>query len=231
MSVIEKIKQSHPKYPVKIPSTGENTFFRPFLMKEQKNLLLAQEENKNFATLKAITSVVEDCVDSVESALTIPMQDLEYLFCQIRAKSVSEIAEPSFTCPVTGESIKTGVNLEEVKITKDTSKSEIKIKDNITIHLRHPVVQDFFVSGTENLEDQLISQCISKIVVDDEVYEGKNIEQQEKLEILESLTKAQYDKVLNFFEKQPTVYHDVKYRTTDGVIRTLKLSGVYDFFG
>ena len=231
MSILDKINECHPKYPVTIPSTNENTFFRPYLMKEQKILLLAQTESKNFSTLKAISTIVENCVDGIDNALQTPLHDIEYLFCQIRAKSVSEMAEPTFTCPDTGQMVKIGVNLEDVKISKGSKNNVIKINDKITIHMKHPVIQDYFNAGTENFEDSLIAECIEKIIVGDEVFGKNEIEKSEKIEVLESLTQTQYTKLLKFLNDQPKVYSDVEYRTNDQVIRKLKLSGIYDFFG
>lgn len=229
MSILEAIQTTLPKYEVVIPSTGSKTTFRPFLMKEQRVLMMADPE-KSSEMLLAIAAVVENCVDNVNDAKKIPMHDLEYLFCQIRSKSVSEMVEPIFTCPETGENIKIGVDLTKIDISRSDPASEIKINDEITFHMRPPMVRDYIEESNTDF-DSILSHCIEKIVVKDEVYEGVSLTATEKETILENLTKDQYYKVQDYLLEQPKITIDAPYRTSDGTERSIKLEGMKDFFG
>jgi hypothetical protein len=229
MSILEAIQTTLPKYEVVIPSTGSKTTFRPFLMKEQRVLMMADSE-KSSEMLLAIAAVVENCVDNVNDAKKIPMHDLEYLFCQIRSKSVSEMVEPIFTCPETGENVKIGIDLTKIEISRNNPASEIKINDAITFHMRSPMVRDYIEESNTDF-DSILSQCVEKIVVEDEVYEGVSLSATEKETILENLTKEQYYKIQDYLLEQPKITMDVPYRTSDGTERSIKLEGMKDFFG
>ena len=221
MSIIDLIKTTIPKYDVSIPSTNSKTSYRPFLMKEQKVLMMASDQSEA-EILKAISAVVENCVDNVKDAKQIPLYDLEYLFCQIRAKSVSEMVEPIFTCPYTGEKIKVGIKTELI--------DPFSQNEKITIKMRSPTVKDHIQSSGEAF-DVLLSSCIEKIMVDDEVFNGSEMPIDEKLTILENLTKDQYEKLEDFIYDQPSISVEVPYRTTDKVERKIRLEGIRDFFG
>ena len=231
MSIIDHLKSTLPKYKTKIPSSGRETFFRPFLVKEEKLLLLAQEDGDETTIINAIATIVENCVDDVKSAKRIPLYDLEYLFCQIRAKSVSETAEPTFICPETEEKVKVGVRLPDLEVETKPRVSDVKINDTLRIKLRDPVVLDYIQGDKENLTDSLITRCFDTIVVDDEVYSGSDLTDVENHEILENLTHKQYDEIYSFIANQPKLSYIAKYRTKDGVERELKLEGIGDFFG
>ena len=230
MNLLEKIQQSVPKHKTKIPSSGKITFFRPFLMREQKVLLIAQQANKHAESLKAVATVVEACVEDVDNGLNLSLCDLEYLFAQIRAKSVSETAEPIFTCPHTGETIKTGVNLTEIKISNQEVKSEIKVTDKLKIVMKSPTVRDHILAEGEDWFDKLICNCMSKIIFEDESFDGSSISDEDKMEIINTMTQHQYDLCSKFIENQPHIYTDVKYRTKDGEIREITFKGLKDFF-
>jgi|TARA_R100000455_G_C6268131_1_gene123551 hypothetical protein len=230
MSLLEKIQQSVPKHKTKIPSTGQVTFFRPFLMREQKILLIAQQAQNHAESLKAVATVVEACVEEVDNGLDLSLCDLEYLFSQIRAKSVSETAEPTFTCPKTGETIKTGIRLTEVKISDEKTNPNIKITDKLKIVMRSPTVKDHILVEGENWFDKLIGNCISKVIFEDEVFESGSISDEERMEIIDTMTQHQYDLCSKFIHNQPHIYADVKYRTSDGEIREVTFRGLKDFF-
>lgn len=231
MSIVDQLKTALPKYKTQIPSSSKETFFRPFLVREEKILLLAQEDEDESTIINAISTIVENCVDEIKDAKRIPMYDLEYLFCQIRAKSVSETAEPTFLCPETNEKIKTGIKLTELVVEKPDREYEVVINDNMKIVLRDPVVMDYILSDSENMTDSLIGKCFDTIIVGDEVFSGSDLNDAEKQEIIENLTHKQYQKIYSFLANQPKLSHIVKYRTKDGAEREFKLEGIADFFG
>lgn len=231
MRLLDHLQSALPKYKTTIPSTGKETFFRPFLVKEEKILLMAKDNDDDSTVLNAIANIVESCVDGVNNAYKIPMVDLEYLFCQIRAKSVSETAEPIFTCPVTDESVKVGINLTDLDIHKSDVKNVVKINDEMTIRMKSPTVYDYMNIDSKNATDSLISKCIDTITLNEEVFDGSDISDDEKTEFIENLTHTQYNNLCNFITEQPYVYKVIEYRTKDGVERKLRLEGMLDFFG
>lgn len=231
MSIVDHLKSALPKYKTKIPSSGKETFFRPFLVREEKILLLAQEDGDESTIVNAIATIVENCVEDIDNAKKIPMYDLEYLFCQIRAKSVSETAEPTFVCPETEETVKIGIKLTDLQVEIGEREGDIKLNETVKIRLKDPVVTDYINMDKENATDSLISKCFDTITVGDEVFSGKDLTDVEKQEIIQNLTHKQYEEVYSFIANQPKLYHVAKYRTKDGVERELRLEGIGDFFG
>ena len=231
MSIIDLIKETTPKYETIIPSTGEKTFFRPFNVREQKNLLLAEQEEKESVILKALCEIVEKCVENVETAETMSVSDLEYLFCKVRSKSVSETIHPTFTCPHTEEQVKIEVDLNQIEINEPENQNPvIEINESLSLIMRNPTVMDYIILGDETTTDQLAAFCIDKVKTTDEVYEGSEISKQEKIEIIENLTAKAYNKIEKFVTNQPRVVANCKYRTSDGKIRDIRVSGFKDFF-
>jgi predicted Fe-S protein YdhL (DUF1289 family) len=232
MSIIDLIKTTTPRYETFLPSTGEKTFFRPFNVKEQKHLLLAEQEEKESVILKSICEIVEKCVDEVETASMLSVSDLEYLFCKVRAKSVSEVIHPTFTCPHTNEQVKIEVDLNdiEVKSSTDSGKKTIQVNDSLSLTLRNPIVLDYIILGDDATTDQLAAFCIENIKTSDEVFEGSEISKEEKIEIIENLTAKTYEKIEQFIKDQPRVTSECQYRTSDGKIREINVSGFKDFF-
>ena len=140
------------------------------------------------------------------------------------------MVEPIFTCPETGENVKIGIDLTKIEISRNNPASEIKINDAITFHMRSPMVRDYIEESNTDF-DSILSQCVEKIVVEDEVYEGVSLSATEKETILENLTKEQYYKIQDYLLEQPKITMDVPYRTSDGTERSIKLEGMKDFFG
>ena len=230
MKLLDHLHDTLPKFKVTIPSTKTETFFRPFLVKEEKTLLLTQDEGDT-TILNAMAKIVESCVDNVSNGYQIPMCDLEYLFCMLRAKSVSETATPTFICPDTGETIKVGVNLTELDIDSPEVNNEVLINDEFKIILKTPVVADYINLDSDKATESLIARCIDRIIIKDEVYEGSDLTIEEKIELVENLTHKQYEDVSHFVENQPKVFKEISYKTKqDDEIRTLRLEGISDFF-
>lgn len=230
MKLLDHLHDTLPKFKVTIPSTKTETFFRPFLVKEEKTLLLTQDE-EDTTILNAMAKIVESCVDNVSNGYQIPMCDLEYLFCMLRAKSVSETATPTFICPDTGETVKVGVNLTELDIDSPEVNNEVSINDDFKIILKTPVVADYINLDSDKATESLIARCIDRIIIKDEVYEGSDLTIEEKIELVENLTHKQYEDVSHFVENQPKVFKEISYKTKqDDEIRTLRLEGISDFF-
>ncbi len=242
-----------PRYTLEQPSTGKQLSYRPFLVKEEKLLLLAaQSDDENEAQLeavKAIKQVIENCCEDLGNIEDLPLFDLEYIFLQLRAKSIGETVEPVIPCPECGKPIKLKVNLANVKVVKPAGNNfDIRLSNDIGVKMKYPsfnvfqsrlVGQDFTM---EQVFDVLID-CIECIYTSEEVHAVKDYNRQEVADFLDSLTQEQFSKIQNFFETIPRVEHTAKYtcknkvETGDdtskpcGYKGEIVMNSVNDFFG
>ena len=226
-----------PQYEVKIPSTGKKTKFRPFLVKEEKILLLAQQTNNNIEILRAMKRIIECCVDGIKDASSLPLFDIEYLFIKLRSKSVSELSSPTIICPFTKEEVELKINLEEIEVKVITpQKNKIKIKDDLIITMNYPSIKVLQENETADLEDSesfynLVVNCIDTITTKDETINCQELSKKEISDFIDNMTKNQFEKILDFFLNSPRLEHTVQYTTSDGTEREVTLSGISDFFG
>jgi hypothetical protein len=234
-------KISTPTYELELPSTGQTIYFRPFLVKEEKVLVLALETEQTKDITNAIKSVIKNCIQTkgvkVES---LPTFDIEYLFLNIRGKSVGEDIEVNLICPDDGEtSVPVKINIDDIKVKKsDDHSTQIKIDDNITMEMRYPSLDQFVKSNfdfSENTEmDQsfdLIASCIDKIYTEEEVWSSADVTKKEIIEFLEQMNTQQFKQVERFFETMPKLYHEVTLTNPNtGVESTVKLEGLANFF-
>ena len=238
MSTLSDLLIATPKYQITIPSTQEKTAFRPFLVKEEKILLLAQENNEPDNMVMALQSLVEACVDGIEDASVLPLFDIEYLFLKIRSKSVGEIVNPIIVCPETGEEVEISINLTEVEVqTTEGHKNKIKISDDVVVEMKYPSLHLLKQRGTgidytspSSFYD-LIADCIDTIKTQKETLSANEYSREEIIDFVDKMTKEQFEKLLDFFVTSPKVEHVAKYTTSDGTEREVVLSGLSDFFG
>ena len=185
-------KISTPTYELELPSTGKTIKFRPFLVKEEKLLVLALESNDTKEITNAIKAVLKDCIQTrgikVES---LPTFDIEYLFLNIRGKSVGEEIEVSILCPDDGETYaEVQINIDDINVLKDSKHSnKIKIDDELMMEMRYPSLNEFIKNNfdfeTTNQVDQsfdLIASCVDKIYSEDEVWASDDFSKKEIME-------------------------------------------------
>lgn len=236
MSLSDILKSTTPKYHDIVPSTGKKIWYRPFLVKEEKILLIAQEMGGDGGIMKAVKEVVESCFEGLGDASKIPIFDLEYLFIKLRAKSVQEIAIPILICPVTSEEIQLKINLQEIKVVEDKNHSnKIKLSDDIVIGMKYPSISIFLENNIESMElmdfYELAINCIDYIETKEEKIDCSSIEKNELKEFVDNMTKQQFDKIIDFFATMPKLEKTVNYKTSDGENRSIVLRGIKDFFG
>jgi hypothetical protein len=228
-----------PKYELTIPSTKEIIKFRPFLVKEEKILLLAQQSNNNATILTAIKTIIEDCTDGIQNAGELPLFDVEYIFLQLRAKSIGELIEPSIICPETDEKIDVQININDMQVLhNETHTKNIKIDNNIIIGMKYPSLnilqeKNHPIDSLDPISfyDLLVS-CIENIQTPDEnISVADNISDEEISQFVDNLTKSQFETLLDFFITSPRLEYTVQYTTSDGQEREVVLSGLSDFFG
>lgn len=222
-----------PTYTSKQPSTGKTITFRPFTVKEEKALLLALQEEKIDAVSAAIKSVVSICTDGAIDVTKTPYYDIEYLFLQIRAKSVGEVIDliGSCDCKVDAKT-EFSIDIETTKIEPaPTGHVNIPIPDtNYILTMSHPSIDDFVLTFTTDGEkaDEIVANCIVSVCTDDEVMNW-NFDQ--KLEFVQSMTSRQQKDVAQFLRNMPMVKMDANYTCKHcGKKHEQVLSGFSNFF-
>ena len=227
--ILEKMKSSLPRYVTKQPSTGKNVTFRPFTVKEEKHLLMVKQTGEYKDFLSTITNIINSCFDLSTDAKKLPIFDIEYFFLKLRSKSIGEIVQPIIVCPVTKEKISLTLNLEEIEPVGNMSDFKIKISDEILINMRYPTIEFLIKNSSEDLYETTLN-CIESIETIDQRIENSDISKTEFLEFIDLMTNEQFMKVLNFLKNIPKLEKEIKYKTRDGVERSIKLKGIKDFF-
>ena len=209
-------KLNTPTYKLELPSTSEIIKYRPFLVKEQKILLIAQESGEEKQIARAMIELVESCTFGKINGKTSPLFDIEYLFLRIRAKSVGETIELNVLCPDDNETqVPVTVEVDDIKITMlENHKTEIEILENVKINFRYPILDDMEgLLGVESNVDSvftLINRCVKSITHGDEVYQRVDMTEEELNEFLDSLTGEQFEYLIEFFDSMPKLRHVVQ---------------------
>jgi hypothetical protein len=231
-------KLTTPEYEMELPSTGETIKYRPFLVKEQKLLLMAQESNNNKQIANAMGKLVSDCTFEKVDAKRNPMFDIEYVFLKVRAKSVGETVELTLTCPDDDETkVKHTVNIEELEIQiQDGHKTDIQLTDDIKINFRYPLMSDMTTMPDKMTQTQTIfhflTNCIESIDEGDTVHNKVDITKKELDDFIDSFTGEQFENVTNFFESMPKIRHTVEITNpTTKVKSDIVLEGLESFLG
>lgn len=222
-----------PIYIAKQPSTGKSIKFRPFTVKEEKALLLALQESSIETTVEAIKNVVSVCTDGAIDTAKAPYYDIEYIFLQIRSKSVGEIIELVGSCEC-GPTKKTEFMVDIASCTISPSPNgtaKLKIAGTpYTVEIKHPSIDDFMlkIEGTENAAEQVVANCIVMVYTDEEVMTWSNVE---KLEFIESMTTKQQKDICTFLSDMPMVKLPANYTCRHcGKEHATILSGFENFF-
>lgn len=224
-----------PIFELELPSTGEKVKYRPFTVKEEKILLVAQEAQDPGQELIASKQVVNNClIDKDISELA--MFDLEYIMICLRTKSVDNNISFSVKDPDTEETVNLQVDLEAISITRDPNHTnEIKINDEYVLYLKYPSIDQFVRIVESDQNDPLVNyfimiSCLDKIASEDEVYYFKDYSEEEIDQFMESLAGNVIRSIQTFFETMPKVRHDIKYKNKNGDEKTFVLEGMRSFF-
>jgi len=235
-------KIATPTYELELPSTEQPVNYRPFLVKEEKLLVLALESEDTKQITTAIKSVLKSCVLTKGIKVEhLPTFDIEYLFLHIRGKSVGEEIEVNITCPddeITQVPIT--LNLDDIKVQKnDNHNNQIKLDDNLMMELKYPSLDQFiknnFDFDEKNQMEQsfdLIGTCIDKIYNEEEVWATADCTKKEIKEFLESMNSSQFKEIENFFETMPKLSHTIKVTNPKTKVESeVVLEGLASFFG
>ena len=231
-------KLETPVYELEQPSTGETIKYRPFLVKEQKTLMMASESNDDKEVKEALAGLISNCTFSKIDPFKIPIFDVEFLFLRIRGKSVGEKIDLSLLCPDDNKTrVNKSVNLEEIGVNmKVGHTNEIDITDNIKMVMRYPTLNDMtdMSADANNIEDvfSMIRRCVHEIHDDKKVYNRVDISDKELEEFIDSLTGEQFEKVGGFFETMPKVQHSVEVTNPKTKKKgEVVIEGIQSFFG
>ena len=229
-----------PTYELEIPSTDEKIKYRPFLVKEEKILMMAMESKKNTDIVQAVKDIVSECTFNKVNIDTVPMFDVEYIFLNIRAKSVGEVSKLKLLCPDDKETYaECEVNLSEVEVqVGDDHTNKIELSNGMGMIMKYPSIDSFKETGitTINASNMLdvISACILQIYEEDgkKTYDPKDQTKKELTEFIEQLNTAQFKEVQKFFDTMPKLKHEITIKNPKTKKESkVTLTGLNDFFG
>tara|TARA_B100000927_G_C16469118_1_gene470836 strand:+ start:22 stop:738 length:717 start_codon:yes stop_codon:yes gene_type:complete len=234
-------KISTPTYELVLPSSGRKIKYRPFLVKEEKILIIALESQDQKQIATAIKQILASCIltkgTKVEKLSTF---DIEYLFLNVRGKSVGEQIEVMVTCPDDGKTqVPMSINIDSIKVTKSKNhKSDIKLDDTYTLKMRYPSLDEFIKSNFSmdkmEVDDtfDLIASCIDQVYSEEESWTQEDCTKKELSEFLEQLNSGQFKEIEQFFNTMPKLSHKVKVKNPNtGVENEVVLEGLQNFFG
>tara|TARA_Y100000768_G_C23804320_1_gene598749 strand:- start:38 stop:754 length:717 start_codon:yes stop_codon:yes gene_type:complete len=234
-------KISTPTYELVLPSSGRKIKYRPFLVKEEKILIIALESQDQKQIATAIKQILSACIltkgTKVEKLSTF---DIEYLFLNVRGKSVGEQIEVMVTCPDDGKTqVPLTINIDAIKVKKSKDhKTDIKLDEKYTMKMRYPSLDEFIKSNFSvdqmKVDDtfDLIASCIDQVYSEEESWTQEDCTQKELSEFLEQLNSGQFKEVEEFFNTMPKLTHTVKVKNPNtGVESDVLLEGLQNFFG
>ena len=234
-------KIATPTYELELPSTGETIKYRPFLVKEEKLLVLALESEDTKQITNAIKAVLKSCIQSKGVKVeALPTFDIEYLFLNIRGKSVGEEIEVNVICPDDEKTqVPVSINIDDIEMQfSDDHTNKIKLDDNLMMEMKYPSLDEFiknnFDFNDKNQMDQsfqLIASCIDKIYTEDEVWATADCTKREVTEFLEGMNSNQFKEIETFFTTMPKLSHTIKVTNPKTKVKSdVVLEGLAAFF-
>jgi len=237
-------KISTPTYELTLPSTGKKVKYRPFLVREEKVLILALESEDPTQITNAVKNTLKDCIQTRGLKVDdLPTFDIEYLFLNIRGKSVGESVDLIITCPDDDETtVPIKVYIDEIEVTKDDSHTtDIKLDESLTLRMKYPSLKqfvqnnfDFSEDGADSLEKsfEVIASCIDVIFNEDDAWSASDCTKKELLSWLDGLNSHQFKEIENFFATMPKLSHTIKVMNPNTKVESeVVLEGLQSFFG
>ena len=233
-------KISTPTYELTVPSTGKNIKFRPFLVKEEKILIIAMESQSDKQISQAVNDVLSNCIltkgVNIDDFSTF---DIEYLFLNIRGKSVGETVDVMITCPDDNQTkVPVQINLDDIQIVKnDNHQRDIPLDDNLTMRMKYPAMGEFVKNNFSvdmKVDDtfDLVCSCIEQVFSEEESWAASDCTKKELHEFLGQLDSNQFKQIEQFFETMPKLSHTIKVTNPNTkVVNNIVLEGLNAFFG
>ena len=235
-------KISAPTYELVLPSSGKKVKYRPFLVREEKVLIMALESEDTKQITGAIKDVLSSCILSrgikIDKLSTF---DIEYLFLNVRAKSVGESVEVNVTCPDDGKTqVQMQIDIDSIKIKRDPEHTNIiKLDDDLSVQMNYPSLNQFIEANFDTNTDQsqvdesleVIMTCIGQVYNQDEAWEASECTKKELRDFVESMNSKQFKQVENFFATMPKLTHNIKVTNPETKVEsTVVLEGLASFF-
>ena len=234
-------KIATPTYELILPSSGRKIKYRPFLVKEEKILIIALESQDQKQIANAVKSILTGCIltkgTKVDKLSTF---DIEYLFLNVRGKSVGEQIEVMVTCPDDGKTqVPMSINIDSIKVQKsDNHNADIKLDDTYTLRMRYPSLNEFIKSNF-NAEDikvddtfELIASCVDQVYSEEESWTQEDCTKKELTNFIEQLNSSQFKEIEKFFDTMPKLAHTVKVKNPNTNVESeIVIEGLQSFFG
>ena len=232
-----------PTYELELPSTGKKIKYRPFLVKEEKVLILALESNDVTQITNAIKTTLKDCITTRGIKVDeLPTFDIEYIFLNVRGKSVGEAIDLVVTCPDDDETtVPVKVYIDEIEIQKDKKhKQEIDLDGNLTLKMKYPSLSEFIKNNFDFSDDEssveqsfeIVASCIDMVYDKDDVWAASDCTKKELIAWVETLNTNQFKMIEEFFATMPKLSHTMKVKNPKTKVESeVKLEGLASFFG
>ena len=224
-------------YELELPSTGKTVKYRPFLVKEQKILMLAQESEDDKQIERAFADIISSCTFEKLSPYKMPLFDIEYIFLRLRGKSVGEKIKLNVLCPDDGETrVDVEINLEDVGIlANDDHTNEVELTEDIKIVMKYPTLADmtgFGEKGEVLSIFEMIKNCVQEIHSGDEIYNSVDISSKELDEFIGNMSTQHFEELGKFFETMPKLQHVIKVKNPKTKkTGEITIEGMQSFFG
>jgi len=229
-------KLNNANYELSLPSTGATIKYRPFLVKEQKALMIAQESEDDKVIENTFAQIITDCVEDKVDPYKMPMFDIEYVFLKIRSKSVGEIAELRVTCPDDEETkVNVSIPLEEVDVQmKENHTNVITLTDDISVIMRYPCLGDmkgFNALGETKSLFEMVKRCIHEVHDGKEVYRRVDMSEKDLEDFIDSMSSKNFESVGEFFSSMPKLSYDLEVVNPKTKVKSvIPIEGLQSFF-
>ena len=225
---------STPTFKVNVPSLDREILMRPFLVKEEKILLMAKQSGDRDQIFLSLKQVIQNCmVDEDIDVSKLPYYDLEYLFIQLRINSVGESIDVEVTDPDSAKKVKATIDLKDVEVTKSKIKNNIKISDNTALIMKHPSIDEISKVSIDSEVDAFfdtLKYSIKSVFYDDQTYEFVSYSEDEKNEFIDMLSVSSVALCREYISSMPTVTSKAKWTMADGKEKSIEIKGINTFF-
>lgn len=225
-----------PLFETTVPSTEQKVRYRPFTVKEEKNLLIAQEAQDYDQMVLSIQQLITNCVADDIDVEKLALFDIEYLMLQIRARSVNNVIEFRIKDPDTDQPIDLEMDLDKIVVEfPEIDRRKIAISDEYYLNMRYPSIKEMYMM--KNIQEGMVEQlfnmmisCIENVVNNDQIYKLSDFSEKEVVEFVDDLPNSAIEKIRQFFEKMPRVTYLAEWKDEEGNERSIKLEGLDNFF-
>lgn len=235
MNTLNLTNAALPQYTMTLPVSGMVSKFRPFVVKEEKVLLMALQSKSVNQINDAMRNVISACTNSVLDTRKMCVADAEYAFLQIRSKSVGEEVKPQVICPKCGKDTSIKIKLDEITIkTKEKPQADsiIVISDTLSLVMKYPSIHDINHDQNEiEIAFDLAKKCIESVILNEQVHQTKDIDPQELSTFVDNMLPDQFAKIMDYLQSAPELYYEFKYTCTHCKNHAkAELKSVSDFF-